>query len=385
MTEPDNQDTRIIAVMRLSGARFESEGMPADALVEVAAFEDILRSLIRLYWLDRHPGRKRIPSGYDNEITLRLSAVGEGSAVPMLEYDSALRAGDLFGPDDIIQDYSRAVDVVEEFIKYGYTDRGQIPTDIRRLPAPKVKRFGQTMRKGETIQVATTPTVDWDTVTRYTPDARSNALVSLVGNFTRRVTIEGRVIDFNVSSGRLLVRDRERKRDITIPYLESGVAVRIDSARQLFECAAEGIGEFSADGRLTRLVAVDSLNVIDVTEDARVARAALDALAELDEGWVDGESGDSIAASVIERGHAVIDAMITLSNITRTVAPTEDGGVSFFWHEAENQLSIEVEPSGDLYVHTTDLRAGTFTEGKVLADVADLVEVLDSWLSEVGG
>lgn len=382
MTEPSDQDARVIAAMRLSGARFNPEGMPADSLVEVAAFEDILRSLVRLYWFDRHPGRKRMPKGYDNEITLRLTAIGEGSAVPVLEYASTLRADDMFGPYEIKQDYERAVSAVGDFITYGFTDKGQIPADIRRLPANKVKKFGQTMQKGEAIQVSATEPAEWDSVTCYTPAARSHALVGLLGSFTQRVTVEGQVIDFNVATGRLIVRDRDRKGDIPVPYLESGVNVSIDSARQLFECQAEGIGEFNADGRLTRLASVSSLNVIDVTEDARVARVSLDALIDLAEGWVDGESGEPISASVIERGRAVIDAMIALSNITRTVSPTEEGGVTFFWPEAENQLSIEVGPGGALYIHTTDLSAGTFTDGKISADVDDLADALDSWLAE---
>ncbi|MCD2115005.1 hypothetical protein LQ384_28425 [Rhodococcus rhodochrous] len=383
MTEPGNEDPRVVAVMRLSGVRFESEGMPADALVEVAAFEDILRSLVRLYWLDRHPHRQRVPAGYDREITLRLTKIGEGSAVPVLEYDPALHTDDLFGLDEIAQDYSRAVKVLEEFIQYGNTGQDPIPNDIRRLPSPKVKKFGQTMRKGEAIQVAVASPDDWEKIPAYTPQARSNALVSLVGNVTRPVTIEGKVTDFNVSTGNLVVQDRERKRTIYIPYLDSGLTVNIVAvANQLFECEAKGIGEFSADGRLTKLVSVETLNVIDVTEDARVVRSSLDALAELEEGWVDGEFGEPITESVIERGHEVIEAMIALSNITRVVAPTEEGGVRFFWPEAENQLSIEVEPSGALYVHTTDLAAGTFTDDKISADVDDLVEALGSWLSE---
>jgi|GEM_PF-5741056 len=383
MTDPDNQDARVIAMMRLSGARFNSNGMPADALVEIAAFEDILRSLVRLYWHDRNPGRKRIPKGYDNEITLRLTAIDEGSAMPVLEYDSTLLADNLFGPYEITGDYSRAIEAIENFINYGYADKGQIPTDIRRLPANKIKKFGQTMRKGEAIQVSASRPASWDTVTRYTPEARSNALVNLVGNFTQQVTVEGQVIDFNVSVGKLVVRDREHKGDIAVPYLESGLTVSIDSVRQLFECEAEGVGEFNANGRLMKLVSVTSLNVIDVTEDARVARASLDALADLEEGWVDGESGEPVTEAVIERGRAVIDAMISLSNITRVVVPTEEGGMSFFWPEAENQLSIEIEPSGALYIHATDLSAGTYVDGKISAEVVDLVEALDPWLVEV--
>lgn len=387
MTDPFNQDTRVIAAMRLSGKRFDSEGMPADALVEVAAFEDLLRSLVRLYWFDRHPGRKRLPKGYDNEITLRLTAVGEGSAVPVLEYDSNLMSDDIFGPHEITQDYERAVQTLDDFITYGFTDKGRIPADIRRLPSSKVKKFGQTMQKGEAIQVSSTVPPDpaeWETITRYTRDARSHALVGLVGSFTQRVTVEGQVIDFKVSSGQLVIRSRDHSGDISVPYQESDVKVSIVGSpeSQLFEGQAEGIGEFNADGRLTKLIAVDSLAVIDVTADARVVRTSLDALGDLAEGWVDGESGEPITDTALERGRAVIDAMIALSNITRTVAPTEEGGVTFFWPAAENQLSIEVEPTGALYVHTTDLSAGTFADGKVSADDDNLTDALDSWLSE---
>jgi hypothetical protein len=385
MTEFPDQDTRVIAAMRLSGRRFDSEGMPADSLVEVAAFEDLIRSLARLYWFDRHPDRKRLPKGYDNDITLRLTSIAEGSAVPVLEHDSILMADEMFGPDEIKHDYKRAVSTIGDFITYGFADSGQIPDDIRRLPASKVKKFGQSMHRGEAIQVAAAlpaEPAEWDQITRYTPDARSHALVGLVGSFTQRVKVEGQVIDFKVNTGQLVVRDRDHKGDIPIPYLESGVAVSIDSARQLFECEAEGIGEFSADGRLLRMASVSSLAVIDVTEDARIARASLDALADLDQGWVDGDTGQAVAPSVLERGRAVIDAMIALSNITRTVAPTEEGGVTFFWPDAENQLSIEVEPSGSLYVHITDLVAGTFADGKVAADVDNLTDALQTWLAE---
>ncbi|MFG1771740.1 hypothetical protein ACGFIX_19375 [Nocardia salmonicida] len=382
MTELDDKDSRVLAAMRLSGSRFDSEGMPADSLVEIAAFEDLLRSLVRLYWFDRNPHRRRLPKGYNDEITLRLTGIAEGSSIPVLEHDSVLEADNIFGPYEIKQDYARAIGEVGKFITHASTNQGEIPSDIRRLPANKVKRFGQTMQPGDAIQVASTDTVEWEKVTRYTPTARSHALVSLVGAFTQLVTIEGQVIDFNVAAGRMVVRDRIHRGEITIPYLDSGVVASIAADPQLFEYQAEGIGEFNADGRLLRLASVRSLTVNDVTEDARNVRGSLEALADLDEGWVDGESGQPIAPSVIRRGQVLIDAMLALKNITRTVAPTEEGGVSFYWPEAENQLSIEIEPSGALYIHTTNLRAGTFSEGKVPPDAEDLIAILDSWLTE---
>ncbi|MBW4815950.1 MULTISPECIES: hypothetical protein [Rhodococcus] len=384
MTEPtSSQDTRVVAAMRLSGARFNAPGIPAESLVEISALEDIMRSLVKLYWHDSYPNKKRMPKGYDDRIALRLvQKIGEGSCRATLEYDLGPGKIAIDEEDEIEQYYDRALNTVDEFIAFALSDEGQLPVDMRRLPPNKVKRLGHTLHTGDTIQVAPTDVVEWKGRPEYTTTARSNAIDSLDVETRKPATVKGQVIDFHVLSGKLTVRDRDHKRDITVPYRESGVTVEIASAQQLFECEAEGIGEFNADGRLTKLATVTTLNVVDVTEDARAARAAVDSLADLDEGWLDGECGEPITAAVIERGRAVIDAMISLSNITRVVFPTEPGGIRFFWPEVENQLSIEVEPSGALYVHATDLRAGTFAEDNVAPDVVDLVAALDSWLSE---
>ncbi|OBG53691.1 restriction endonuclease [Mycolicibacterium fortuitum] len=126
---------------------------------------------------------------------------------------------------------------------------------------------------------------------------------------------------------------------------------------------------------------VDVLSDPDLAEDARTARMALGGLASLEEGWVDGDAGEAISAEVISRGAQVIDVMEDLGNITRSVFPTEEGGVRFYWPRAENQLTIEVEPSGALYIHTADVAAGTFQDEAVPTD-ADLTDRLAAWLVE---
>ncbi|KAF0846478.1 hypothetical protein FNL39_105393 [Nocardia caishijiensis] len=370
--------------MRLSGARFDAKGMPAESLLEVAAFEDILRSLVKLYWLERHPLQKRVPNGYDDLIALRLvQKIGEGSAKPQLEYDLGAGAIDMFAEDELEHDYGRALETVEAFIDYAQTGNGTIPGEIRRLHQ-KVKKLGQTMQAGDAIQVAATDVADWKPVPKYDNWARKRVMRRLEVDSARPVTITGHVIDIHVLSGRLIVRDREHRADVQVPYLDSGVKVNVDSGRQLFKCSAEGIGHFNANNRLIKLDRLKSLSVVEFSEDAQLARASVDALADLAEGWMDGESGEAISKLAIERAHTVIEAMISLGNFTRTIFPTEEGGIRFYWPEAENQLTIDVEPSGSLYIHAADVEAGTFDEGTIAADISDLAEALDSWLSEAG-
>lgn len=112
-------------------------------------------------------------------------------------------------------------------------------------------------------------------------------------------------------------------------------------------------------------------------------RAALDALADLPQGWIDGQHGEKMAAAAIERGHAVIDAMEALRNVTDAVSPTEDGGVRFYWPDTEDELTVDVEPSGALYVHTVDFEAATFRDDKIPVDVTNLKAALAPWLQVV--
>lgn len=120
-----------------------------------------------------------------------------------------------------------------------------------------------------------------------------------------------------------------------------------------------------------------SLTVKTLAEDVR---ASLDALAALERGWVDGEYGEPISPSVIERSRAVIDAMVALDTPACAVTPTEQGGVTFFWFDTENQLSVEVDPDGTLYAHTVDLKSGTFMDDRIPSDVVDLDGALHTWL-----
>lgn len=121
----------------------------------------------------------------------------------------------------------------------------------------------------------------------------------------------------------------------------------------------------------------------EVTEAARAVRESLAVLAALEEGWLDGDAGQAISNLALIRAHAVINEMATLRNVTKSLFPTEEGGLRFYWPDTENQLSIEVEPSGALYIHTADLVAGTFQEEVVHEGVA-LNDRLARWL-DVGG
>lgn len=106
-------------------------------------------------------------------------------------------------------------------------------------------------------------------------------------------------------------------------------------------------------------------------------RTTLNELASLPAGWLGGEAGHTISERAIDRGGDVIDTMTPSWRSTATVFPTEHGGVQFYWPHTPNQLSIEVEPSGALYIHACGTRTA-FRSAVIPADTA-LTDQLAAW------
>lgn len=374
----ESVDSSVVAALRLSGKRFESKGLPVDSTSEVAALEDILRTLVKMFWLERFPHRKRIPKGFDQQITLNLTDIGPGSSVPILERQSEAVFDDLFSEQEVVEDYQRAVKLVEQFIEGVSSAPDLIPDEIRALPISKIRRFGQSLNRDEAIQVASTTSRDWDTQILYTPEIRNAVLIELTGAYTETATVDGKVTDFNVSTNSLTVADRHHGTAITIPYGDTPLNVNIEKSGQQFECRAEGIGEFTADGRLRKLISVATLDIIDITEDVRAVQRTLEQLAKLRPGWVDGDEGEAISSRTIEVSQVLVEQVIETGAVTRNVYPTEEGGIRFYWPESFNQLSIEVEPTGTLYIHSIEEQ--TFTEERLDTDAENTPERLKQWL-----
>ena len=88
---------------------------------------------------------------------------------------------------------------------------------------------------------------------------------------------------------------------------------------------------------------------------------------------------EEVSIKVIRRATQVVETMTHYQNNARAIFPTEEHGVLFYWPNSENQLTIEVEPSGSVYIHTVDMKAGTFQDESLSAD-DNLIVHLAKWL-----
>jgi hypothetical protein len=138
-------------LLRYVGERFKKHRMPLDVLPDLPAFRDLLVSYVKAEWRATHAKRVRLPRGFDKSIAFDLVEIGDGSAVPKLEWDRA--TAQLLLPE--FQDELEGL-VEESYLKVirlidGAADRKAAAT----MPSESIRalnRFGSGLLDDERIE-----------------------------------------------------------------------------------------------------------------------------------------------------------------------------------------------------------------------------------------
>lgn len=81
---------------KLTGKRFDDHALPVEFMSDFAALEELLIELAKYKYLEAHPERARVPRGFSDGISLKISSIEEGSVLTNLILVTALAANSLF-------------------------------------------------------------------------------------------------------------------------------------------------------------------------------------------------------------------------------------------------------------------------------------------------
>jgi len=134
---------------RLVGARFEGHEIPLDVLRDFSVIEEFVKDVAKWHFFRDNPTRARSPRGFLSDVSLRLAAVEEGSAVPVIVLSFASAAQMLFIPSQTVLEQSR--DSILSAISAA--EHGHPPT--KHLPDNLLSYFatlGRSLRSDEAIE-----------------------------------------------------------------------------------------------------------------------------------------------------------------------------------------------------------------------------------------
>ena len=85
---------------RLVGKRFDEHSIPLEVLKDFAALEELIVEVAKWHFKNDNPDRKRAPRGFADQITLKVSGIEAGSAIPNIVLSIAAAATTTLFPVD---------------------------------------------------------------------------------------------------------------------------------------------------------------------------------------------------------------------------------------------------------------------------------------------
>jgi len=365
-------DQEIFARLRMTGGRFDGEGMPVETLAELAQYRELVIGVARAQFLEENPGRKRVSRGFVDRLDLRLRIVEGGSAVPVLERPAP--DGMLLAPED---EFTRARDTIEEVVRAAAAD-SPLPDSFPSEALVLFDRFGQTLRGDEAIELRRG---NAGSGPRYTSQTRRKLVLSQQQTYQEELQGIGRV--FEVDGNNMSCRIRLRLGPAS-PVTASLDEVTFDPVKEALEPNGKGppvwvsgVGEFDSDNHLIRFISIHDVTALE-PEDLDSLDRRLDELSSMDAGWLDGE-GESPSKYALDRAGRLLGDLLTFEVPRPRVFPTPEGGVQAEWTIGDHEISVTFEPDGRLHAVSVNAVSGHTEEPELTGDdavqIAHLLQV----------
>lgn len=319
---------------RVTGARFEGGAIPLEVLADLSVLSEMVVEVAKWKVKEEEPGRQRAPRGFTDGISLRLTAVESGSAVPVISLFVA--AGALL-PNPSVVYYEGARDAIIGAI--GAAEHGERIT--KHLPERLLEafnRFGRHLNDGEAIEFIEPISNKPVQLTKET--RRRLILASSAEEVTDETSVVGLVHEFD---------HRTRSFELTLP---SGTLNRIPVESQHYETLLEafngfqkkirvrvsGIGLFGRDGRLQGIENVEDVTILDPLDIGE----RVEELRKLPKGWLDGE-GEALNQDGLSWLGKSFNKYYPGDLVLPCLYPTPEGRVLAEWSLLPWSPSLEIE------------------------------------------
>ncbi|MDR2626351.1 MAG: hypothetical protein LBC37_08470 [Zoogloeaceae bacterium] len=312
---------------RFVGARFDEHTLPVDVARDLAAYEALLIELAKHLYLKEHPERQRVPKGF-SDAHLDIVSVEEGSARPVL---ALVVSGALELLGNVNPYYEQARDLIAECVAAPET---ALPQNFPKELLAHFNQFGRSLREEESLELRTgkqaQPAV-------LNPEKRKKLVLAANRAYEREIELTGAIaeVDWEKSTFRLRLVEGGQA---TIPMPESfHEKARQSGGKSRHYVFLKGVALYDSWERLQKVLFVESLDIIK--NYPLVAR--LDELAQLEDGWYEGEGKAPDQKQLDHFAQRFADSYPEQLPLP-TIAPKQDGGILLEWN-VEGMPSLDVD------------------------------------------
>ena len=317
---------------RFVGGRFDRHGFPLDVLKDFAALEQLLIEVAKREYLGDNQHRKRSPRGFSAQFDLQLMGIERGSAVAII----ALVYAGLFEPADALY-LERARDqVIATIASASGGDAHRLSPDLLRY----FDAFGRSLRIGEQVWFERNdlPPACFD------HEVRQNLLrASLADEWSEEVSLKGRVaaLDVSDSTFELQLKDGTKLKAPLPAQFRQDLLLALAEYEAKRQISVKGVIGRDRSNRLKAFSVIEEVTLLDPLD----IETRLEGLAELKDGWLDGQ-GKALDAKALRKLAAAFDRYYDPRLPLPYLYPTAEGNVQGEWTLPTGwEVSLEVELS----------------------------------------
>jgi hypothetical protein len=273
-------DTQPFLTPRLVGSRFEGGVIPLHVLADFAVLEQMVVDVAKFHFRKESPNRKRLPRGFADDVTLKLTGLESGSAKPVISL--CFLAKSLFEPV-AVEYYEKAKESIVGAI--AEAEQNQPITKLTPDQLEYFSRFGRSLEPGEYVEF---PRANSQTPAVLNQATRHKLVIaSTAKDYKGDVVVHGTICEMD----KRLNQFKIQRVDGTIVSAPIGDKHKLSvqdgfnnyEAKQRIRIYASGVFD-----RQRQLKEVDSVEQI-VFLEADDIRWRIEELKLLKQGWLDGK------------------------------------------------------------------------------------------------
>lgn len=319
----------------LTGKRFDDHTIPLELLEDFASFEDLLIEVAKWLYLKDNPDRKRVPRGFSDGISLKLSSVEEGSAIPKIMLVAASLG--MFGSENYLY-FDRAKQSIICAIDAAETNK-KITDYIPENLLGYFNQIGKRLRDDETINFS--PNSQYNANLNKSSRRKLVMASSNVTEIINEINIRAYIPEADKSTKTftmLLGNGQKIKSNIPVEH-RNVIFSAFNGYENKTKVLISGIGRFNTyDNKLESFESINHISLLDPLDVTN----RLDELSKLENGWFNGEGvapqkADLDWFSELFENH--FDTTLPLPFLY----PTFSGGIQAEWTTDTYEVSLKIE------------------------------------------
>ncbi len=319
---------------KLMGERFKGHSIPLELLGDLAVLEPMVIEVAKWRYLKENPGRKRSLRHFTEGISLNLTSVEDGSAIPVIAL--LLGMSDLLPPFQQVY-LEQARDAIVNAI--GAAADNQSPTP--HLPLKSLayfNRLGRSLLDDEAIEF---PTKTGSPPARLTKETRRRLLrAAEITERSEEIHLRGGIYELNQvkSTFEMMLPDGGKVSGPAVRQHFDTILEAFNGHRQGVKVLLDGVGQFDRSERLQKIESIDHVTLLDPLD----FQSQLDELRVLKDGWYDGQGRAPQADGLDWLAKAFNEHYPDHLGLPY-LYPVAEGGVRFEWSIERQDVSLEID------------------------------------------